>query len=106
MAIDIFIGIANERMNETKGDNMAGNVATQQALRFMGKLSFRSIAAICGINHRTVWQHCAAGEGSNVTPWHLRSSIEQYAALENANRLLREARERGINSSDIPLVIA
>ena len=60
-----------------------GQVAIQQGLRKMG-YSYRKIAAMTGVHHRTVWQHVAAKKGSNVTPWDKRPKEQQNRALKMA----------------------
>lgn len=62
----------------------AGEVAQQQAMiKYLG-LSYRKAAEVTGVNHRTIWQHVAAGSGSNVAAWEDRPEEVQEQAIELA----------------------
>lgn len=60
---------------------MVGQVAMQQALIMHFGFSYRESARIMGVNHRTIWQHVAAREGSNVRSWFNRSEHDQSIAI-------------------------
>lgn len=68
----------------------AGAVAVQQALvKHFGK-SYRETAELCGVNPRTVWQHVAAHNGSNVAAWENRPENIKREAIDKARKLLSE----------------
>jgi hypothetical protein len=67
-----------------------GRVAIQQALHVIG-LSYRAIAGIVGVNHRTVWQHIKAADGSNVRHWNRRPQAERVVALAFARKMALSA---------------
>ncbi len=66
----------------------SGAVAVQQALVKHFKFSYRDAASLCGINHRTLWQHVAARPGSNVATWDSRPSDIKAEAIEKARKLI------------------
>lgn len=64
-----------------------GNVAIQQALRFVHKLSYQQIADVMRVSKRGVWNKCMQPQESKVTAWEDRSWADQ----EEARRLAEEA---------------